>query len=806
MEIFLLVIILIFLLWIQSKLAFNKDELHNLHNELLALKTEIIRLSGLLITQQKDVSMSPEAEIKPAETKRESPPAAEVIPVLPIDKRFKLPIPQAQSIKMEDIAPKVQESVPYKKQTDQYKPQFAENKPSWFQQWLKDNPDIEKFIGENLINKIGIAILVLGISFFVKYAIDQDWINKVGRVCIGLISGGILIVLAHRLRKNYHSFSSVLVGGGLSVFYFTIAYAFHQYHLISQDAAFAIMVLITVFAVILSVLYDRIELGIIAAVGGFITPFLVSTGEGNYIVLFTYLSILNIGLIVLAYYKRWRVLNFLAFFFTELIYISWIVQKVGDPGFPYMGTFIFGSVFYLMFIVMNVIHHVIRNSRLLAFDFIILLSVNLFYFVTGLYLLQQGGNDTYRGLFTASLGIINLILAYFFFKKSKADKNFIFLLIGITVTFISLCAPVQLKGHHITLFWSAELVVLFWLYQKSFIRLIKLSSLLVTALMMVSLFMDWVQVYGDMATIHPIVLNKGFITGICAATSLLLYFLMMRSEADTYFLGGLTNNLVRRIYFLAAIILIFSTGALEIVDQFSKRMPGTGLENVYLSLYVVIIAIILFNRIQYREPKILPWITLIIPALALVYYLFNLQQLYESELYLLEKNVHRNYFVANWITFVLFLVLIYNCIQFFRKNKHLFDRNLTASTVIISLAGITILSFELMHLFIWLSYSDPSSIVTSERIYSKAGLSVIWGITSFFIMWLGMKNSYKPLRIIALVIFGITLVKLFVYDIIQVTPGGKILAFILLGVLLLIVSFMYQRLKKIIIDDVEKSN
>src|SRR6195952_3451855 len=137
-------------------------------------------------------------------------------------------------------------------------------KQSWFSKWLLDNPDIEKFIGENLINKIGIAVLVFGIAFFVKYAIDQDWINKVGRVSIGLLCGVILIFFANRLRKNYHAFSSVLIGGGIAIFYFTIAFAFHQYHLIGQAAAFGIMVIITAFAVTLSILYDRIELGILA--------------------------------------------------------------------------------------------------------------------------------------------------------------------------------------------------------------------------------------------------------------------------------------------------------------------------------------------------------------------------------------------------------------------------------------------------------------------------------------------------------------------------------------------------------------
>ncbi len=77
---------------------------------------------------------------------------------------------------------------------------MLQKKISWFERFKRNNPDIEKFIGENLINKIGIVILVLGISFFVKYAIDKDWINEPARVGIGMLCGAILLGVAHRLR------------------------------------------------------------------------------------------------------------------------------------------------------------------------------------------------------------------------------------------------------------------------------------------------------------------------------------------------------------------------------------------------------------------------------------------------------------------------------------------------------------------------------------------------------------------------------------------------------------------------------
>jgi uncharacterized membrane protein len=151
----------------------------------------------------------------------------------------------------------------------------------------------------------------------------------------------------------------------------------------------------------------------------------------------------------------------------------------------------------------------------------------------------------------------------------------------------------------------------------------------------------------------------------------------------------------------------------------------------------------------------------------------------------------------------LILLLAFATIQYIKKNKDVLTKILSVYSWMICIAVITVISFEIMHLFLWINYTNADSVSKIGTIYTKAGLSIVWGISSFIIMWLGMSNRYKPLRIIALVVFGITLVKLIVYDIRNIAPGGKIIAFILLGVLLLIISFMYQRLKKIIIDDVK---
>jgi uncharacterized membrane protein len=792
MEIFLLLVVLGVLVLLFRNLSDVKNELTRLDNELHDFKNFI--RGGTLPGKEKPTE-------KPVVTTENIP----VTTAHPVSEEYKKAVfSVGEKEQPEDVRYKKPETVYTVPKTMQPASVLDSPKQSWFNKWLQDNPDMEKFIGENLINKIGISVLVLGIAFFVKYAIDQEWINKTGRVSIGLLCGVILIFFANRLKKNYHAFSSVLIGGGIAIFYFTIAFAFHQYHLIGQAAAFGIMVIITAFAVVLSILYDRIELGILATVGGFITPFLVSQGDGNWLVLFSYLAILNAGLIILAYYKRWRVINFIAFFFTQIIYLSWVFLKSGTPGFNYQGVFIFGIIFYVMFLVMNVIHHVIRGSRLKAFDFIILLSANLCFYGAGIYLINESGVSHFSGLFTASLGVVNLVLAYWFFKKSKADRKFIYLLIGITISFLSMAAPVQLKGHYITLFWSAETVVLLWLYQKSFISLLKITVLIITGLMLISLFMDWSAVYDYSPVIHPVLFNKGWITGAFSSVCLFLVYRLLKKEADTFYMWGISNQLLRNIYLASAIILLYATGAFEINDQFMKRMPGTDMQLIYLQLYITLFIIILLDCLNRFRVPVNPYIPVVLPFIALGLYLINIYSTHNTEKILLNTGTYRSWFAGSWIGAGFLLFLIWMTIKNLRKNPDQFSWILPHLTWLLAILSVMIFSAEIRNFFVWINYTDALSFSRHESMFDKAGLTIVWAISSFIMIWLGMKYSYKPLRITALILFGITLIKLFLSDIRDIAPGGKIMAFILLGVLLLVISFMYQRLKKIIIDDAKE--
>ncbi len=675
---------------------------------------------------------------------------------------------------------------------------------SWMDKWLRNNPDLEKFIGENLINKIGITVLVLGIAFFVKYAIDQNWIKEAGRVSIGIVCGVILTGVAHYLRNTYRSFSSVLAGGGIAVFYFTIAFGFHQYQLFSQTAAFVIMVIITIFAVLLSLLYDKTELAVIAAVGGFITPFLISTGNGNYLVLFTYLLILNLGMLALSYFKKWQIIHVIALFFTLIIYGGWLVQNVlFHSGFIlYKNSLLFASAFYILFLGMGMVYNVRIRQKFKAFDFSLLLVTTFSYYAAGITNLHFWNEGAYQGLFTITLGVINFCLAGYFYKSNKGDKNLLFLLIGFTLTFISLAVPVQLHGHTITLFWSAEFVLLYWLHQRSTIRIFKYSSFVILILALISLGMDWYKA-NDTSSNHLTIIYKstqGFITNVIAVVAFCVYAIRLQKEKNGgIYIAGIKNNTASAVMIIIAALIFYLTCIFGVNLYFYNNQNQDVPNGWHQLITYLFTALILWLISKYR-PGVRILLRLLIISACVFMYLVSTNNVIRLRDGVIQNQYAPVQIMVHWISALLLLWLLYQAIVIYRNNKLAFNNSGKLIIWVINIVLIIFFSIECMHVYIYL-VAPLQPISKSMQQYNKAGLTIVWALCSFTIMWLGMRHKYKTLRIVSLTLFSLALLKLFLLDIRNISEGGKITAFIMLGILLLIISFMYQKLKKLIIDD-----
>lgn len=229
--------------------------------------------------------------------------------------------------------------------------------PSYFEQisWSKIN--WEQFMGVKLFAWIGGFALFLGVVFFIKYAFDHNLIPPEVRVAMGFLAGiGLLAggTVLHR-RKRYAVTAQTLCATGVVILYATTFACRSIYHFefFGLIPTFLLMVLITATAFLLAVRLDALVVAILGICGGFLTPVLLSTGEDNPFGLFGYVALLDLGLLAVAFHKRWDFLALLGAVGTVLLQIGWVSEFFirekyfeGDKIFVALAVFLTFSALY----------------------------------------------------------------------------------------------------------------------------------------------------------------------------------------------------------------------------------------------------------------------------------------------------------------------------------------------------------------------------------------------------------------------------------------------------------------------------
>lgn len=648
----------------------------------------------------------------------------------------------------------------------------------------KKQVNYEKFIGENLFGKIGILIFVIGVGFFVKYAIDKNWINETFRTVLGFLTGAALLFVAERLQKKYRTFSSLLAGGAFAVFYLTVAIAFHYYHIFSQTVAFIILVAITIFMSVLSVIYDRRELAIIALVGGFLAPFIVSSGEGSYQVLFTYVSILNLGMFGLSIYKKWSELPIISFVFTCLIMASFLLLSYSSRSTVISGHLLmFATLFYFIFLLP--VFSILRGEKIQAMSrglVFVIITNNFVYLLSGiLFLKNMGLSFKASGLLSLFIALVNLGLVLWLWKNRKEYKFLVHTTLGLVLTFVSITVPIQLDGNYITLLWASEMVLLLWLYVKSKIRVYEYAAKVLVGLTFVSYLMDVYSVMFEHHSLDTIFLNSSFATSLFVGLATGAFALLMEYYHSFFSTARrLKYSFWNPFMLIVSVIILYYTFMME----FSLYFEGaTRSGAMFLFTAISISSVCYAFRKRFPITKHLTSYILTIGANVLVY-IINIwgdQRIWTSPPVVLP-----------WLTAAFVIANLYYVARMYYTSIGIKSR----FTVYLNILA-TLLWLTMVRSFLWQVGVDDFS----------AGLSLSLSIAGFVQMGLGMRLHQKLLRMVSLATFGIVLLKLVFDDLWAMPTIGKIIVFIILGLILLILSFLYQKLKDVLFkNDEEETN
>ena len=176
---------------------------------------------------------------------------------------------------------------------------------------------LEAKLGKQWMTWVGAVVLFLSVGFFVKYAFEHKWLGEGARVILGVIAGmGVLAAGERFIRRKMRALGQGLIGAGLAILYVSLFAAHGLYGLLPQTATFALMVIVTAGGMVLAVMHDAVPVSFLAVLGGLLTPVMLRTGRDPRDALFAYLLLLDLGVLGVAFFKRWRALNVLAFIGT----------------------------------------------------------------------------------------------------------------------------------------------------------------------------------------------------------------------------------------------------------------------------------------------------------------------------------------------------------------------------------------------------------------------------------------------------------------------------------------------------------
>lgn len=643
---------------------------------------------------------------------------------------------------------------------------------------------IEDFAGKNVISIAGIIITIIGVFIGVKYAIDRDLISPVARMLLAYVFAIGLAGIGIRLKKKYASFSALLTAGGIAIAYFSTYVAYGFYHLLPQTGAFAIMVLTTILSVAVAFWYNRQIIASLGQVAAYAVPLLLSDGSGQLKTLFTYITIINCGLLILSFRKNWKWVYRAAFGITWMMYAFTLLDFPAAQLSKTTALF-FLSITFLGFYAVWLSYKIIRKELYAISEIVLLLLNALFYFVIGYTVLEDNASgNTALTLFTLANAAVHLATGILMQQRKLADSSVKWFLFGQAVVFITLAIPVQLDGSWVTLLWSIEAGILVLVGARSARKMYFQVAAILLLIAMASLTQDWTS---DIP-VRPF-LNQTFLASMVLAAIVVISLIkglpvIKLKEWKDVVLVFYQQLLPCLLVLVICFALMNETGyLLDSVSPFRQMSFYNEFRVMVQEVFALFYAAAGLMLIRKKLPHPSAQMVLIVIGffgllLSLTHGLMILGRMRD------EYIAHRRYY-----SLVLWRYAIVAGVAFFWWQMHAMQKTkfVQWSTMIMSAAfnvtALTLISNE------WFNWTKIAGFTHQF----KLGLSLLFGCYALALMYIGLVKKKQHLRISAMILFGATLVKLFAYDLASLSTIGKTLVLIGLGVLLLIASFLYNR-------------
>ncbi len=685
----------------------------------------------------------------------------------------------------------------------------------------------EALVGGKLLNRIGAFALILGVGFFLKYAFDNNWLNETIRVLIGAVIGAGLLALGNRSHhKGLQIFSQGLIGAGLAIFYLSVYASFNFYHLVPQTVALVMMAGVTVLAFWQAFIYDSLAISVLGWAGGFLTPIMLSTGTPNEAGLFIYVALLSAGLLAVTLKKEaWVILEPLTLAGMYLVYFVWFADYYTESDFGL--TVFFLTIFWGLFFGLD-LWHALRPMATFKVPRQSVAGFNAALYYLGMAALFEDRHEDWTSAMTLALGVVYFLAMLAIRRRASSETLTTIRLTLTAVILMVIASAIEFSGFKLIMFWSLEALALLACGVRWRLPYVWQAGLALIAIAIYVLLLTRGAMAYQTISDFKLILNQRFLAFATLAATCFIATRFLKAIAHKQ------SGLLQICLHYAWCVLVFILFTVETNDTFAKLMlDKTGQAQAHLSsiLGYTFTTVWAFFALPVTlaglRQKMFPLVYsgLAILSLALIWAVLQTFGQFKPLSDFVVLLNHR--FLLSLVLLAAALFLLREAIQFDkltasqdvellagRKNQ----RPVWLKWLLIGIPTIIVLfvfglfTAETRDYFdraIFLLNQPDTSASLSQKIeqlrnLKQLSISGVWLFYSIALMGIGIWRREQGLRLLSIGIFGITILKIFLYDLSFLSTLYRIFAFIGLGLILLLVSYLYQKYKTIIFDSPAK--
>ncbi|MEO8028556.1 MAG: DUF2339 domain-containing protein [Bryobacteraceae bacterium] len=640
---------------------------------------------------------------------------------------------QPQAPYQEPVASYVEQPVAYQQPFDpHYVPEAAAAAMP------REEQNLESRVGLTWLNRIGVVTLIFGVAFAFKYLVDNEYIGPTGRVILGIAAAfGALFggdILWNRGQKIFAQGISAL---GVSILYLSFYATFEFYKLVPVQVAFVLMVLTTVIGTLLAVRYNSVALSTLSQIGGYMTPISLSTGQDAPVTLFSYLTLLNVGAVWLGRRQKWRLPGFFALIASSLIYTAWGADHLRAEKRLYAA--VFTGVNYVLF--------ALSGQTFLAGAAQVLAACSVYAIwksepATMLYALL--GLTAAGGLFAGAERKPGLLAATF--------SSFWFVILmrageGNQQIYV---------GENFIVLTAAFLAFLGWCYWW-----IRVAGKAPGPIVLTTLALDGILYFVFAYTLIEVQYKglAGLLSAMVAATYIGLGWMLWNSAVES-------REQIRNSALLAAVMaLTFLTIAVPVQFSAWRITLAWAMEAAALAWIAKRLA----------APRLYWFSTLMLVLVALRIYGVDAWSLNGSEPYLQLVNVRFFIMLTGAAAFWL-------CAKFFPRNQFAASLYCFGHFILWSALAIEVWDF-----------ANRSAGAGRVNDFNLVGQSILLAVYGVVLVAIGVATRTVINRLLGLSALGMVILKLYFVDIWELGRAFQVVAFLGLGVLLVVTSYLYSR-------------